>query len=154
MKKTVLALAIASVIVLAGTSLLAQDPAVEQAIDAIAQKYSDAWKAGDAAGCASVYSEDADYVDFMGMTAKGRAAIQESLTQTLGSFPGTSIQITRTGIRILSPDVVVSDGTWEVTGGTPAEGAPTKGFYTVVVAKQGDTWQIVANRAKVPPAMN
>lgn len=154
MKKAGITLAIASLFVLAGTALLAQDPAVEQAIDALAQKYSDSWKAGDAAGCASLYSDDADVIDFMGMTAKGKAAIQESITQTLGNFPGSSIQIVRTSIHPVSADVVVSDGTWEITGGQAAEGAPRKGFYTVVVAKQGDAWQVISGRTKVAPAMN
>ena len=34
------------------------------------------------------------------------------------------------------------------------EGSPTRGFYTVVVAKQGDAWQVVSGRTKVAPAAN
>jgi uncharacterized protein (TIGR02246 family) len=152
--KIMRALAITCLVTLTGAVSSAQEATVEQAIDAIAQKYSEAWKAGDAAGCASLYSDDADVVDFMGMSAKGKAAIQESITQTLSTYPGSSIQIVRTGIHPVSADVVVSDGTWEITGAKAPEGAPTRGFYTVVVAKQGDNWQIVANRSKVPPATN
>jgi uncharacterized protein (TIGR02246 family) len=154
MENVMKALAISCLLALTGASLAAQEATVEQAIDAIAQKYSEAWKAGDAAGCASIYSEDADVIDFMGMSAKGKAAIQESITKTLGTYPGSSIQIVRTGIHPVSADVVVSDGTWEVTGAKAPEGAPTKGFYTVVVAKQGDAWQVVSGRTKVAPAMN
>jgi len=148
------ALMFASLAALAAAPAFSQDATVEQAIDALAQEYVDAWKAGDAAGCAAIYSDDADLIDFMGMSAKGKAAIQESVTQTLGTFPGSSIQIVRTSIHPVSADVVVSDGTWEVVGGTPAEGSPTKGFYTVVAAKQGDSWLVVSNRTKIPPAMN
>jgi uncharacterized protein (TIGR02246 family) len=152
--KIMKALAIFSFLVLAAVPLGAQDPALEGALDALAQKYSDAWKAGDAAGCASIYSDDADVVDFMGVNAKGKAAIQESLTKTLGMYPGGAIQIVRTGIHAVSADVVVSDGTWEITGATAPERVPTKGFYTVVAAKQGDAWQIVSGRTKVAPPMN
>jgi len=152
--KVVRALAILSFVAVAAAPLLAQDATVEQAIDALAQKYADAWKAGDAAGCASIYSDDADVIDFMGMSAKGKAAIQESITQTLGTYPGSSIQIVRTGIHPVSADVVVSDGTWEVTSAQAPEGAPTKGFYTIVLAKQGDAWQVVSGRTKVAPSMN
>ncbi len=148
------ALAIFSFLALAAVSPGAQDPAVEGAIDALAQKYADAWKAGDAAGCASIYSDDADVIDFMGTSAKGKAAIQESITKTLGTYPGSSIQIVRTGMHPVSADVVVSDGTWEITGATPPEGAPTKGFYTVVAAKQGEAWQVVSARTKVGPPSN
>ena len=148
------ALAISCFVVLTGAPLAAQDATVEQAMDALAQKYADAWKAADAAGCASIYSDDADVIDFMGMSAKGKAAIQESITQTLGTYPGSSIEIVRTGIHPVSADVVVSDGTWEVTGAQAPEGAPTKGFYTIVLAKQGDAWQVVSGRTKVAPSMN
>ena len=155
MENVMKALAISCLLALAAASLAAQDAAVEQALDALAQKYTEAWKAGDPAGCASIYSDDADVVDFMGMSAKGKAAIQESLTKTLGTYPGTSIQLVRTGIHPVSADVVVSDGTWEITGAAQAaDGAPTKGFYTVVAAKQGDAWQLVAGRTKVAPATN
>ncbi|HEY7698799.1 MAG TPA: nuclear transport factor 2 family protein, partial [Vicinamibacteria bacterium] len=121
---------------------------------AVAQEYVEAWKAGDAAGCASIYSDDADVIDFMGMTAKGKAAIQESIGKTLGTFQGSSIQIVRTGIHVVAADVVVSDGTWEVVGSKAPEGTPTKGFYTVAVAKQGDAWQVVSGRTKVAPPSN
>jgi len=148
--KIVKALAITCLVTLTGTVSSAQEATVEQAIDAVAQKYSEAWKAGDAAGCASIYSDDADVIDFMGMSAKGKAAIQESITQTLGTYAGSSIQLVRTGIHPVSADVVVSDGTWEIVG-AQSEGAPTKGFYTVVLAKQGDAWQVVSGRTKVAP---
>jgi uncharacterized protein (TIGR02246 family) len=154
MRKRIVRALVASFVAFCAAPLLAQDDALEQAVDALAKKYSDSWKAGDAPGCASLYSDDADYIDFMGMSAKGKAAIQENITQTLGNFPGSSIQIVRTGLHLVSADVVVSDGTWEIIGGKPLEGAPTHGFYTVVVAKQGDAWQVVAHRAKVPPTAN
>jgi uncharacterized protein (TIGR02246 family) len=154
MENVMKALAISCLLALAASSLAAQDATVEQALDALAQKYTEAWKAGDPAGCASIYSDDADVVDFMGMSAKGKSAIQESLTKTLDTYPGSSIQIVRTGIHVVSPEVVVSDGTWEITGAPAAEGVPSKGFYTVVAVRQGDAWQLVAGRTKVAPETN
>jgi uncharacterized protein (TIGR02246 family) len=154
MENVMKALAISCLLALAAASLAAQDSTVEQALDALAQKYTEAWKAGDPAGCASIYSDDADVVDFMGMSAKGKSAIQESLTKTLDTYPGSSIQIVRTGIHVVSPEVVVSDGTWEITGAPAAERVPSKGFYTVVAVRQGDAWQLVAGRTKVAPETN
>ncbi len=63
---------------LTASSAGAQDPALEKAVDAVEQKYSVAWKAGDAAGCAALYSDDADVIGFDGVATKGKAAIQES----------------------------------------------------------------------------
>ena len=154
LKKKLTRTLIAAFVAFTVAPLLAQDAALEQAVDALAKKFSDSWKAVDAAGCASIYSDDADLIDFMGMSVKGKAAIQENITQTLGTFPGSSLAIERTGLHVVSADVVVSDGTWEITGGKPPEGAATRGFYTLVVAKQGDAWQVIAQREKVPPATN
>lgn len=146
------ALAIGCWVALVGSSLAAQESTPEAALDALAQKYMEGWKAGDAAACASIYSEDADLVDFMGQGFEGRAAIQESIGKTLEAFQGSSIQLTRTSIHTVKPDLVASDGTWEVTGAR-APGMPTKGFYTVIVAKTGDAWHIISSQSKVPPAM-
>lgn len=139
-------------LVAAITSTLSAQPELEQALDALEQKYEEGWSQGDAAACASLYSEDADLVDFFGATYKGRAAIQESIAQTLGTFGKSTINIHRTSIHVVSPNVVVSDGTWEVAG-SAAEGAPTSGFYTVIVQKHGDAWHVVSNRSKIAPTM-
>jgi hypothetical protein len=61
------------------------------------------------------------------------------------------MQISRTSLHVVSPEVVVVDGRWEFSGGTIAECHPTSGFITLIVAKQGDAWQIVSSRAKAPP---
>jgi uncharacterized protein (TIGR02246 family) len=146
------ALAMTCFVALVGSPLAAQESTPDAALDALAQKYMDGWKMGDASACASVYSEDAEIVDFMGARIEGHAAIQESVGKTLELFRGSSIQLTRTSVHGIKPDLVASDGTWEVMG-AKAPGMPTKGFYTVIVAKSGDTWQIIAAQTKVPPSM-
>jgi uncharacterized protein (TIGR02246 family) len=146
--RTVLAFGVA--LTIAGP--LTAQPELEQVLDALEQKYEEGWRQGDAATCASIYSEDADLVDFFGARFEGRAAIQESITQTLQAFGKSTIDIQRTNLHVVSPNVIVSDGGWEVKG-SAAEGAPTKGFYTVILQKHGDAWHIVSNRTKVPPSM-
>jgi uncharacterized protein (TIGR02246 family) len=133
-------------------SPLAAQPELEQALDALEQQYENGWSQGDAATCASVYSEDAKLVDFFGATFEGRAAIQENIAQTLQTFGKSTIDIQRTNLHVVSPNVIVSDGTWQVQG-SAAEGAPTSGFYTVIVQKQGDAWRVVSNQSKVAPPM-
>ena len=146
--RTVLALGVAFTI--AGP--LTAQPELEQALDALEQKYEEGWSQGDAAACASVYSEDANLVDFFGAKFASKAAIQENIAQTLQTFGKSTIDIARTNLHVVSPNVIVSDGTWEVKG-SAAEGAPTKGFYTVIVQKHGDMWHVVSNQSKVAPPM-
>ena len=128
----------------------AQDPEAGQAIDALAAKYVEGWKAGDASMCASIYAEDADVIDLGGQTFKGRSAIEESISQTLESYPGSSISIERTTLHVVSPNVVVSDGAWRVDGAV-GENLPTEGFYTIVASRASGEWLIVSGRTKVAP---
>jgi len=139
-------------VALTASSLDAQDASVEQAVDAINQKLSDAWTAADAAGIAALFAEDGDQVGFGGVSSKGRAAIAERYEGTMASYQGSSLKLTRTSLHVVAPDVLVADGTWEIAGGTSSGGGPTKGFYTFVLAKQAESWTIVSNRVKAPPA--
>ncbi len=141
-------------ILLSASPLLAQDPAMEQAVDALAQKWTEIWNSGNAADFASLYTEDADSVGFGGETRKGRAALVEGLGETMSYYKGSRIKLLRTGLHVVSPDVVVTDGTWELTGGENPDNEPTKGFYTFIFAKDGDAFRIAGHRAKVPPPAN
>ena len=147
-------LAVALVVLAFALPLSAQDPAVEQAMDAIGKAFVDGFNAGDAAAITSVYAESADAVGFDGSAYKGRAEIQEAFVQTLETYKGSKIQFSRTGLHVVAPDVVVMDGSWEVSGGTIVEDSPRQGFLTFIVEKQDDSWQVVAVRAKAPPPTN
>ncbi len=131
----------------------AQDNAeLEAAIDALAAKYMEAWNAGDASACAAVHTQDGVFIDLFGTTFEGRAAIEESITATLETYSGTTIEIVRTSLNKVSDNLVVSDGTWEVKGST-AEGVPTQGFYTIIVTNTGGEWLISTLQSKVAPPM-
>jgi uncharacterized protein (TIGR02246 family) len=129
----------------------AQDPAVAQSMDGVIKSLVDGFNAGDVAALTSAYAEDGDIGAPIGMIWKGRAGIEEAWTATLGAYKGSTMEISRTGLHVVSPEVVVVDGSWEFRGGTIAEGHPTTGFITLVVAKQGDAWRVVSSRSKVPP---
>lgn len=145
-------LPILSILALTTLPLAAQEASDDSAaLDMLAQKYMDSWAKGDAAGCASIYAEDGELTDFMGNTVKGRSAIEQNIAQTLENYKGSTIKIERTSTSVVSDDIVVSDGTWEVSG-AQSEG-PTKGLYTVIAKKTGDTWSILRNQSKVPPPM-
>jgi uncharacterized protein (TIGR02246 family) len=150
-------IALLAVMVLAvslGSTALSQDTAADaEAIEMLAAKYEEGWKNGDARGAASIYAADADIIDFMGRSFKGREGIEKSIAETLTMFEGSQIEIERTSIRFIKPDLAVWDGTWEITGLPEAEGAPppTKGLSTVVAVKQDDQWLLAYGVSSVPP---
>jgi len=148
--RTSTVIGIMAALALAVSTASAQDSDLDAALDAVAAKYMEGWNAGDAAACAATYSEDATEVDLAGHISKGRTAIQENIVATLAQYPGSTLEIDRSSLYVVKPDLVVSDGTWQVKGAS-AEGAPTKGFYSLVLAKQGDDWLILSGQAKVAP---
>lgn len=125
---------------------------LEAAVDALIEQYTEGWNAGDASMCAATYREDGESIDLYGNTHRGREAIEANIAETLETYSGTTIEITRTSLHVVSDDVVVSDGTWEVTGSTP-QGAPTEGFFTVILTKTGEEWLTTTGQAKVAPPM-
>lgn len=131
----------------------AQDQSeLEAAIDAVAAKYTEGWNAGDASVCAATYTEDGVSIDLFGDTFEGRAAIEESITATLETYAGTTIDIVRTSLHKVNDNLVVSDGTWELEGST-AEGVPTQGFYTIIAVNTGGEWLVSNGQVKVAPPM-
>jgi uncharacterized protein (TIGR02246 family) len=148
-------LLIALVILAFCASALSQDTAAdEEAIQALAQKYMDGWKDGDAKACAEIYVPDADVTQFTGEIDKGREAIETRIATFLETYKGTQIKLERSSIRFVKPDLAVWDGTWEISGLPEATGeqAPTKGLSMVVATKQNGEWLLAAGRSSVPAA--
>ena len=137
-----------------GSTALSQDTAAdEEAIEMLAATYMEGWKNGDAKTCASVYAPDADVMDYTGKSFKGRDEIEKSIAETLAASEGSQIEIKRTAIRFVKPDLAVWDGTWEVTGvpETEEQALPTNGLSTVVVVKQEGQWMLAYGLSSVPP---
>jgi uncharacterized protein (TIGR02246 family) len=147
-------LAVAFVVLAFAFPLSAQDAAVGEAVDALSKEWTAIWNGGNAADFASLHAEDADSVDYEGETHKGRAAVVGELAEAMSYYKGSSIELVRTGLHVVSPDVVVTDGTWELQGGENPDNAPTKGHYTFILAKEGEAFRISAMRVKVPPSSN
>jgi len=152
MERSLKAIAILCVASALAFPAAAQDQTVEAAMDAVVKAIVDGFNAGDAAALTSAYAEDGDVGAPIGMIWKGRSGILEAWTAMLGAYKGSKMQISRTSLHVVSPNVVVVDGRWELSGGTIAAGHPTAGFITLIVAKQGDAWKVVSSRAKVPPS--
>jgi uncharacterized protein (TIGR02246 family) len=137
-----------------GSTVLSQDTAADaEAIEMLAAKYEEGWKNGDAQATASIYAADADIIDFMGRSFKGREEIEKSIAEVFTMFEGSQIELERTSIRFLRPDLAVWDGIWEITGLPEAEGdaPPTKGLSTVVAVKQEGQWLLAYGLSSVPP---
>ncbi|HYM10529.1 MAG TPA: SgcJ/EcaC family oxidoreductase [Bryobacterales bacterium] len=130
----------------------------EQAIYQMVQRLEAAWNAGDSAGFAAPFAEDADFVNVLGEHHNGRAAIEAGHRQLFETFyKGSHVTYTVEGIRSVRPDVAVAfirarlSSRLAVTPDDPNRashlGESTREDHarpTMVLAKDHGKWQIVA----------
>jgi uncharacterized protein (TIGR02246 family) len=117
------------------------DPALEQ----LAKDYERAFNNGDVKALVALYTDGAFRLGPNNQVMQGRAAIQEFYTAGFSGAtkPGTlTIRPGRT--QMVTPDVAVLEGTYELAG-TPV----TRGIYILTTVRQGGQWK-VASVAPVP----
>ena len=128
----------------------AGQPQARQAKNAEIQKVADAfvaaWNKADAKGLAALHAQDAIRATPEGLLVVGRAAIEKSFTEAMaGPLKGTKLVVTTGDERAITADLIVSSGTWEVTGATAPAGAATSGVYVNTMIRQGGRWLIASS---------
>jgi uncharacterized protein (TIGR02246 family) len=133
----------------AGTA--AAQAAPEAEFKKIADAFIQAWDKGDAKAIAALHAKDAVRMTGIGEPAvKGTAAIEESMSAALtGPYKGSTLKITAGSYTRVANDTYVGEGTYELTGGSPPPGAPTKGQYMNTMVRQGGKW-LIASSALMP----
>ncbi len=117
----------------------------EQAIRALADRYSAAYAARDTAALAALVAEDYETVDPTGRHTQGRSGFSAAVAQELAMMPANMPLTMRAGtnfVRWIDANHAVAGGTWETGPAMP--GMPTKGSWMAVVVKQDTTWRMMA----------
>jgi uncharacterized protein (TIGR02246 family) len=152
MKFTRMALAVCVAVLGAGLTpagAQAKDPA----LDKLAADWTAAFAKGDAKALAALYTEDAVRTSQDAGTVVGRAAIEKEFASNFaGPWKGATIAIKVGSRHPIGTDVLVNEGTWEVSGAGP-DGKPMtmSGYYVNTLVKQAGGWAIAGNAA-VPRA--
>lgn len=138
---------------LTGTGLVLAQATPDAEFKKIADAFSQAWAKGDAKGIAALHTKDAVRMSGSGDPAvKGTAAIEKAMADALaGPYKGTTLNITSTSYTRVTADTYVGEGSYEIAGGTPPAGSPTRGQYMNTMVRQGGRWLIAASA--VMPAM-
>lgn len=122
----------------------------EQAVKAVQIVFQESWNQHDMEKLASLFADDADFVNVLGMRWVGRAAIKEAHIQTHNSiFKKSRLTINETNVRFVKPDVAVTRSFWNLVGHTTPTGEPgppRKGIVTNVLVKQNDKWEIIVTQ--------
>jgi uncharacterized protein (TIGR02246 family) len=127
------------------SAAVAKPADVDKTIREAAQRYVDAFNAGDAKAVAALWAEDGDYVDEAGERTRGRAAIQAKYTEFLAANAGAKLNVTLDAVQQIAADTAIEDGHSTLT--LPGQKQPaSSGRYTVVHVKRDGKWQIASVR--------
>ena len=127
-------------------------PGDEAAVRALVEQYQQGFNANDASKAASVYAEDAVFVDVSGRVWEGRAQLEKELAGDSSAAARPRLNLTVQAVRFIKPDVALVRGTSMIEGGNvpPGEGS---GHWAVVAMKIGGQWKVeMAEAAANPPA--
>ncbi len=129
----------------AGAVLHGQAP-TDAELGRLAQAYAAAWAKGDAKAVAGLHATESIRVSSDGAVAVGRAAIEQSLLEALsGPYRGTKIVLNPGQTTRAGQDVYVSEGTYQIGGGMPPAGAPTRGRYLQSIIRVSGRWLIAGD---------
>jgi uncharacterized protein (TIGR02246 family) len=130
----------------------AQGAPADAELKKLADEFSQAWAKGDAKAIAALHTQDAIRLPGSGQVLAGRAAIEQNYAEGLsGPWKGSKITITPGQTKQVTPDVLVSEGRFQITGGTPPTGAPASGQYANTVVRQGGRWLLASSAVIYPP---
>jgi uncharacterized protein (TIGR02246 family) len=138
-----LALVFVTVWVAATVSWAQQPSALAAAdVDKFNASFAAAWAKGDAQAVAGHYTQDAVRIGTSQDTQTGRAAIQKYFADTLsGPSKGSKILLKAVGTKMLSPDVAVVHGTFDITG----PGARSGRFMNTLVRTPQSGWLVASS---------
>jgi len=123
----------------------------EEAVQEVVGAFTAAVNKHDPRAFSMVFHEDADFTNIWGMRASGRKAIEDfhrPLFEGDGvntpSFKAAIFRVLETKNRILRPDVIVVDVTWNQTGSVRdgKDWPDRKGLLMWVVTKERGVWAI------------
>ena len=139
------------------------EPAQRRAIFELGQALQGAWNRGDAAGYASLFTDDADFVAWNGSYGRGRQAIEDGHRLLFdGPLAGSRMVLVAEdaesappgSLRFVRPDVAIMVISGVVTlAGQSATGPDHQSVQTFVLTKNVNRWRVAAfhnTRRQVP----
>jgi uncharacterized protein (TIGR02246 family) len=138
--------------VISATPWLSQENARgkdDAAIREIVSKYVDARERIDPKAVEDLFTSDADQLVSSGEWRKGREAVVRG-TMASSASTGGKRTISVESVRMITPDVAIADGRYELTG---LAGGATRSMWTSLVLKRTEKgWRISAIRNMLPAA--
>lgn len=127
--------------------------------ECIAEVWVEAWMARDAEKLASLFDEDAEFVNVTGLWWHDRASIRKAHLYGLTRiFQNSNLKLLRTTVRWLSDDIAVVHARMRLEGQTPVAGFASPGVrhnvFSFVVHRTEAGWRCAsAHNTDVVPGM-
>lgn len=121
----------------------------------LAVRFVEAWSDGDAPRLAGLFSDDADFVNVVGLWWRSRGDIEKAHAYGFDRiFKGSTMRLLETRVRTLG-DVAIVQARWELTGQRAPDGSSggrRRGVLMLVARRAGDGWEAVAaqNTDRIP----
>ncbi len=122
----------------------AEVSADQQAIEAAAVKFLEAYHARDAEALAALFGPEARMEDAFGNIIEGREAIQAEYEAEFEANPYAALSISMDSIRFITPDVALEEGSAEYY--PDGETLTSRAHYLVVHLKQDGAWRMISSR--------
>lgn len=127
--------------------------------EAIPQVFTEAWNKKDAPKLASVFDEDAEFINVTGLWWHNRKDIEKAHAYGLSTiFKKSTLTLIRTKVKFLDKSIAVVQAKMKLTGQTPAGGVAKPGnrmnLFTFVVHVKGGEWRCAsAQNTDIVPNM-
>ena len=129
----------------AGTVVHGQAP-TDAELRRLTEAYAQAWAKGDAKAVAALHTTESVRVGADGTVSVGRVEIEQALTAALnGPYRATKIGLNAGQTTRAGQDVYVSEGTFQIAGGIPPAGVPTRGRYLHTLVRLNGRWLIAGD---------
>jgi uncharacterized protein (TIGR02246 family) len=134
--------------VLASEPPLPQRVAEDAAVKEVGEAFVDDWNRHDMKSLGSLFADDAQFVNVIGLWWHGRAEIQkehEALHAT--RMRASHLVASDTLVHLLGPDAAVVLMRWQLTGDTGIDGVTLpmrRGVMSLVTVRVGSSWRIAS----------
>ena len=133
----------------------------EASVRHVSEDFILAWNRHDMKALANLFSEDADFVNVVGMWWKNRQEIELAHVKTHETmFKNSQLSGEVTSLKFIKPDVAVAHLNWKLVGHLAPDGTlgePRSGILVYVAVKEKDgTWRIhtAQNTDIIPGALS
>jgi len=130
---------------------------IRSALDALTERFADAWNERDIGALRSLFDDDADYIDPSGSMWHGRAAIAAEHRRLFhGALAQSNLRVQIAKVRMLSRTTALIHGIWSMTGHAvqQARYLPVRTGLSLFVARRANgAWVIVCAHVADVPAL-